>query len=493
MAYRGKPSKACQRCRERKLRCDLRKECSSCLRVGAQCSGYRDTEALRIADQTQSVQSKVLGRKAGKAKASPVVGPAFEHLHLPVDIGAQARGFFTACYIADLNRAWYFMVPHLQKGNLPEHLALCLDAVSLAFLHQRTQSTSARDLGFRKYANALRMTNCALQNTDPTQVSATLGASLLLDLFEKVMNPEASNHKAKRAHLDGALALVKVKGLDSFRTEADKRMLFRVVMNAVVTSMSRKDPVDPEIPRILTHVGTCGGTEDWSCPFEHLMFEMSDLVSGSSRGTLPTKESIQKCKELDRKFSELPVPGESKGTNFSDIRKRSPIGGETDAGYSNGKNLGRWVMTRSMMRILLCEEIVASSTGPHTNDADVETSRNTITDAIEDIGSFAMAIAGRGLSISNKIKIEPGREKPHILTVDHFVDLTFLVFGLCIAAWAPHCPQETRDWNLKHLGYIADYYGIRDAETFRQYLLKGGKKLSPWDVYSIMGDHSFVL
>ncbi|KAH9893806.1 hypothetical protein F4778DRAFT_296376 [Xylariomycetidae sp. FL2044] len=64
MVNRGRPSRDCQPCRKRKLRCDLQRDrCGQCRRARITCSGWREPNALIIRDETAAVHQKALARQ----------------------------------------------------------------------------------------------------------------------------------------------------------------------------------------------------------------------------------------------------------------------------------------------------------------------------------------------------------------------------------------------------------------------------------------------
>lgn len=102
MVFRGRPSKACERCRSRRLKCDYRPDsCTPCLRAAAVCYGYRDPQAIRIEDQTEDARRKALlkSKPARLAEAS-----------LSVSIDARARMVFFAHYVSVGSRGWDFLI-----------------------------------------------------------------------------------------------------------------------------------------------------------------------------------------------------------------------------------------------------------------------------------------------------------------------------------------------------------------------------------------------
>ncbi len=91
------------------LKCDLQPAgCGQCRRAQAVCSGYRGTEALRIKDQTQDVQSKALTRNSAPLK--------LQAMTLAVDV--KARDAFFNIYIDRATESWQFLISACQLARL---------------------------------------------------------------------------------------------------------------------------------------------------------------------------------------------------------------------------------------------------------------------------------------------------------------------------------------------------------------------------------------
>ncbi|KAJ4290216.1 hypothetical protein N0V90_010431 [Kalmusia sp. IMI 367209] len=213
------------------------------------------TDTLRVSDETQLVHIKAASAVKPAATPKRDSHSTFKLSYLPLDLQVQARELFFAYYIADFSRAWDFLYPFFDPRTAPEHLSLSIDAASLAFLSHHMTSPSAQNLGRRKYVSALRKTNKVLQDPRTAQQTTTLEASLLLDLFEKITDPRPASVVAQRAHVDGALALVKLRGLQQFTDNAGVKALTRLALNSIVICISNGDSVPQDIFDIREHTG----------------------------------------------------------------------------------------------------------------------------------------------------------------------------------------------------------------------------------------------
>ncbi len=93
---------------------------------------------------------------------------------------------------------------------------MSIDAVSLVYLAHQVYSDAALAVAREKCVAALRLTNKALRYLQVAASDATLVASLLLDLFEKITNHEPQHDVAWTGHLlfsgCGALSRSRILG-----------------------------------------------------------------------------------------------------------------------------------------------------------------------------------------------------------------------------------------------------------------------------------------
>lgn len=231
MVFRGKPSKACKRCRDRRLKCDFGvPHCGPCIRAQTACSGYRDIQQLRIANETQAVRNKAVLRH----------GYSGEPRSLRPSLEIQARNAFFAFHVTKVSKSWDFLEEFSDPTRSPAHLTLSIDAVSLAYLSHQASSDAALLRATEKYVLALRMTNKALQSPELALKDTTLLAALCLDLFEKITNI-TNKSVSLTDHVNGALALVELRGLENFRDPSALRVLMRLSNNLIISKLPISD------------------------------------------------------------------------------------------------------------------------------------------------------------------------------------------------------------------------------------------------------------
>jgi len=239
MPYSGPPSKACEKCRQRRIRCDQNQDgCSQCATIRQDCPGYRNHLDLLFRNQTDTIAETVKREKAkirpkrkgnhnvktnhlsvdfpaaaeastlpGKQKPSESVTRA---LQTPVNSLPLSLGDLGVCYFMD--RFVLGMVGSVQQHMHPfasiayksdPQLLACMQAVGLAVLSNIETSVYLMTSAHRYYGVALRLTNSALHFSADAIKDSTVLAIMTLNLWENVTGNTRQSLKAWRNHVQG--------------------------------------------------------------------------------------------------------------------------------------------------------------------------------------------------------------------------------------------------------------------------------------------------
>jgi len=177
---------------------------------------------IRIRNETVAVRRKV-------ASLPP-------SLNQPVDL--RARDSFFAHHVLGNSKTWDFLEPYYDSSNTPDHLSYSIDAVSLAYLSHQANSDAVLASARQKYGMALTLTRKALQSSQCAAEDTILLTSLLLDMFEKITNTHPRNMGSWVSHLNGALTLVQMRGLDQLKDPASLRTLTRLSTNLLINCVA---------------------------------------------------------------------------------------------------------------------------------------------------------------------------------------------------------------------------------------------------------------
>ncbi|KAF2494651.1 hypothetical protein BU16DRAFT_44664 [Lophium mytilinum] len=483
MVFRGRPSKACERCRARRLKCDFMiPTCGQCTRASVACSGYRDTQQLRIRDESLTVAKKVFVVQ----NAHPVK-PQF----LPLSIDLQAREAFFAFYVT--SKCWNFLRPYSHPTDSPEHLTLAIEAVSLAYLWHQVNSDTALANARERYVLALRMTTKILKSPKEATKEATLLASLLLDLFEKITDIEPRNTKSWTSHVDGALSLVKLRGLEQFQNRSDIDILLRLSSNSLMSCLCSDSPVPDELMAIQAHIANHLHTLDPKLRLSEVMVDYGRFRNDAKRGVLSNEEYVRMAMKLDERLLtidfELPARWD-RITTFTECTSDRVFGSHYDT-YSDPKiclarNLFR------VMRTLVINSLIEHSLAAPEHSQLLAAALNNIEILAREICASVPPYVDCNGAVQQRhfasmdIPVHTG----HLHTHDHLIDCYMLIFPLYVAGLSDTVPGM-RSWVIKQLHYISSHFFIRNAQMVAQ-LLEGEKHVSAWEVYAMLGSYAFV-
>ncbi|CAI6341183.1 unnamed protein product [Periconia digitata] len=481
--------------------CDFqRPNCNSCLRAGARCHGYRDTESLRIEDETQAICSKPKNSRektAGSCRAKK-----FDLNHIPLDLQVQARELFFQYFIRDFGRSWDFIYPYLNSQDTPEHVNLSIDAASLAFLSHHVTSLSAQSLGRSKYITALRKTNIALR-TNMARDQSVLDSTLLLDLFEKIVNPRGVSDRTQRAHIEGSLALVKLRGLKNFTDSTGLKVLHRLSINVMIGCISQNCPLPPEIFEIRRHLSRFVDTTDPKFRSVGVIFDIVSPGDTIKQDLLSPPEKIRRCTWLDQQLEIISLEAAPAWTYERIV---IPVGNTSQRILDNYYDVYNSRMTTQMWnalrasRILLCEEIEECSSTCQDDESMLLSQRATTASGLmisEICASVPQMTHCEGAAKSKLPSDIDVSQTSHGHTLSHFLDNYILLYALYVAGWSRSCQPRQREWIIAQLIHVGEHFRMKEAALVASILQDQTKnsmseRPRPWDVYRLLGSYAFA-
>lgn len=390
--------------------------------------------------------------------------------HFPQPLQVQGRDLFFSYYVAGFSRTWDFLYAYQDPLAAPEHLGLGIDAVSLAFLSHQVSSQTARDLGRRKYVAALRQFNKVLQDPDAVRKRSTFESALLLDLFEKIMTPGTDVDASNYAHVWGALALVKARGIEQFRDEPDLKALMGLASNATIFALSTGNPIPKAIRKIRQHAAQFVDTSYPKWKLSEVILESTDVEAETLFLRSTSSTLCSKNREVDRKLQEVALEAgpawtyERKFISGHDPRRIVPDGFFPlyDV-YPNRTITQMWNVLR-LTRIILCEQVVEafSLVEDEHSKQQKEDAQLAITSMIREILASVPQMTNCDFAARHKLPPDSSLGR-HAHTMSHILDVYVLIYPLYIVAWSRNCPPEARDWTMKQLNHIAEHFGIKEA------------------------------
>ena len=420
---------------------------------------------------------------------------------LPLSINLQARDAFFAYYVN--GTCWDFLRQYYHPTDCAGHVSLAIEAVSLAYLWHHVYSDTALATARERYVIALRMTNQTLQSSTEATKATTLVVSLLLDLFEKMTDGKSWDKAPWTSHVNGALALVKVRGLEHFQEPPEFRILQRISTNFLLGYIASGLPVPDEIVMIRDYVVNYYYGQDPVQRFSDLMIQYASLRSDIRRGLLSDCECVKSYEELDRKLQAVDLdmpPSWQYTTTVLDYASDRTFGFSFDSYPHRNICLG-WNVLR-VVRILINEILAKHYSAICQGDKSlpmIEKARQAIRSLTSEIcASISQYVDCDGVArrrlptLEDSISLNHSpRVANHFHTPNHQADCYTLLFPL-YAAGRAEAGSDIGPWVTKQLHYMGSHFHIRNAEVIAQ-LLEKEADVCPWQVYAMLGSYAFTV
>jgi hypothetical protein len=225
----------------------------------------------------------------------------------------QERGFawFLARYVNADETASHQRFDFLREVWKPsssepqvDSVLASMTAVGLMGLASTTRAPDLMEAARKSYGTALRLVNHALQDpVEPVKDSAMLSV-LILGVFE--MMTENTSVEAFQKHVNGAVALARLRGPAQFQTRAGRRMFSMLCQRTLISCAQRNMPM-PDFLIELWH--EMSRTSRPGNPTERLMplqWQILQLCYEVKSGLLADPQTIvERLLSLDQEFENL--------------------------------------------------------------------------------------------------------------------------------------------------------------------------------------------
>ncbi|KXJ90603.1 hypothetical protein Micbo1qcDRAFT_148510 [Microdochium bolleyi] len=267
MVYCGKPSRGCQMCRSRRIKCDETKPtCNQCAKSRRQCPGYKDEFDLVFRNETQATERRArkASRKSSNKDAQPQesAAEADETLNhedlsassqalvaLPaIPVKQQADCYFVSNFVlvpAEGKGTRGFadwIKPMMRQGNVDKHLQYAFNACGMALFNNKGGSQNKlNDKALFEYTRALAATNDALRDPKTQTSDSTLAAVLLLGTYENITARRIGT-LSWGSHIEGAMHIVKARGKKQLKSDVGKLLFVSVRAMVIVHAITSGQP-----------------------------------------------------------------------------------------------------------------------------------------------------------------------------------------------------------------------------------------------------------
>ncbi|KAH7029404.1 uncharacterized protein B0I36DRAFT_245051 [Microdochium trichocladiopsis] len=331
MVYCGKPSRGCQMCRSRRIKCDETKPtCNQCAKSRRQCPGYKDEFDLVFRNETQATERRA--RKASK-KANNKDAQQQGSAHDTADSGMnvfsttgqtmslmprppvkqEADCYFLANFVMTPSETrgtrgfsdW--IVPMMQHsgGQVDNHLQYAFNACSIALLNNKSGSLNRlNEKALFEYTRALSATNAALRDPKTQMSDSTLAAVLLLGQYENITARKIGT-LSWGSHIEGAMQIVKARGKKQLQSEVGRLLFVSVRAMMIIHAITSGQPPPMGADWWIADAARDESStlcQRFAIKAAEIRAEVARVMSTMQRTSTSTKimmAIIRKCQQLD--------------------------------------------------------------------------------------------------------------------------------------------------------------------------------------------------
>ena len=409
---------------------------------------------------------------------------------LTITIDDRARNVFFSHYVFGLSKTFDVLESLYGRSPRNKHLAASVDAVSLAFFSFQFHCSKASRIARVRYLYALPLLNEALEWPNTAKSNSMLLAVLLLDLFEKITNKNPLSAVSWMSHVNGALALVRLRENKPFHTHTDLRLSIRLSTNLLISCVAANARVPSALIKLRSDLEPFLDKNDPKWQVSGLVVKYAILNGAIQDGCLSGSEIITCTTELDHQFVLLAKNMPSTwlySTTYAEETSERTYAQYFDR-YPDHFTAQTWNVLR-IMRILL-NEMIRTSCVERALKSFKEASSSSYhldiaTHTIDMMAKEICASAPQYTSYRTAIRDSEGHSSLQIL------QCYTLIFPLYVAGSYASSTTRIKPWIIKQLRLMSDEAGVRNAGVVADFL-ETAAGVSPWSVYATLGSYAFA-
>lgn len=368
------------------------------------------------------------------------------------------------------------------------YLAASVDAVSLAFFSCQSDGPRAPPrLAREKYSDALTLLNRALLSPSCVMSNSTLLSVLLLDLFEKIAARSPGGTDTWMSHMNGALALVKLRDIRHFQDPISLRLAVRLSTNLLLSCLASDAPVPSALIRLRAEIEPFLNKDDPKWQITGIVIKYANLRRSMQEGHLSESDIIRRSTELDAEFAAFAsaMPPSWMYETVSLQRTSARVFGEHYDTYKDHLIAQCWNVLR-VMRIFLNDIIRSVVTQTPIlycgNDVD-STSSDEPTRTIDTLAKSICAAVPQFttcMDVSQQSADDSAVQGMRCYA---------LIFPLYVAGLYASPQTNIRPWIVQELRFMVKKVGIRTVDLVAD-MLEREDGTNPWAVYAILGSYA---
>ena len=327
---------------------------------------------------------------------------------------------------------------------------------------------------------------------------------MLLDQFEKIIPPTERTTQAWTNHLNGATALMKMRGRHQFETKAGLEMFIQMSSHLLVSCMQHTIPLPEDYLTLRTYATNFLDTNDIAWRLSQVTVRYIGFRAAIKSGSLFDADTIiATATEMDTEMvalmGEFPpewMPQSIPLTTPSDLVYGSHYDFYIDYRLAEGLNMVR--AGRIPILDLIREQCEAAPVSPGSCQAfaymkRAQRARDNVADMADVICACVPQLAGYLPFLgtdsppgSPDSSTSSGSVKGMKLNPSNEASAYSLLWPLFAVANSPACPEEARTWIIRHLRILGRLLSSEQALKLAGWVERREKR-DIWSVYALLG------
>ena len=388
-----------------------------------------------------------------------------------------------------MSKSYDVLQPLYEQFPSDQHLSATVDAVSLAFYSFHDYDARATEIAQQKYSNALPLLNKALQSSQSATSDTTLLSVLLLDLFEKLTKNNPLLIDSWMGHVNGALALINMRGSSHLQNYTGLRLSVRLSTNLLISCVAANAPVPPALNELRSNLEQYINMDDPKWQTSGLVVKYANLQGAVTDGQISSSEIVTRAVEIDCEFVSLMdsmPPAWRYTTTHLEKASKEVLDRHFDT-YGDHFITQTWNVVRSM-RIML-NDIIYS----HCIDKGSGMGQKRFCSHQAVLATLTIDVLAREICASVPQWIDhqtPSRKTKNYDAIQK-LRCYILVWPLYVAAKYSTAMTKIKPWVLRQLRSMSSDIGIRNASVVAD-ILENAPETSPWTVYTTLGSYAFA-
>ena len=242
--------------------------------------------------------------------------------NLTPTIDERAVNFFFSNHVVGIGLPSRGFIDHMHAHpdyDLNENLLSGIKAVGLAGVSNVTKAPGLLIEANKQYVTAVRHLNVALQSAVEVKKDTTLMAVMVLGIFETLVGRSENSLVAWAAHLNGAAALMKIRGPEQMKTVAGRRLFGQITAMLATSCLQQEIELPEHIFELRLELDKYGNVTDLAWEHHRVLIWFTNLYATVQKGKLTDlQEILSKSLELDEKLVQI-FSGATHDWTFSTI------------------------------------------------------------------------------------------------------------------------------------------------------------------------------